>query len=346
MVRSLRNHPSIIVWEMGDEPLMLIHHHRRFRWYEQIYRLVEQEDRSRPIIPAGYWCNELVELIERHPESRLPVEERRRRVLEEYPLFTKELAPWDFHHCPYLPGSKLRPTYEVIDMVKNALGGERATIFTEFGLDGMPEFEKVKDVYGKFRWTGYGLMPVDRGKSDMNYYGRAVGQEDWRETQAAQAITISGMIGRLRENPPAFAGFYLVTLVDPWTFYWGVVDVKYNAKLAYFVVQACYGSLYVSGLHGSTVVKKGDRRLTITASNFAEPIDGASMRVVVKDEKNREVQEKRFGDLEILGNGSVSVLGELEIPDRAAGMYSIEYVLVDRNGGERNRRVELYILTA
>jgi hypothetical protein len=304
---------------------------------------VEEEDRSRPIIPAGYWCNELVELIEKHPEKDLAVEERRRRVLEDYPLFSLELAPWDFHHCPYLPG-RLIPVHEVIAKVKEALGGERATIFTEFGIDGMPEFEKVKDVYGRFRWTGYGLMPVDRNKSDLNYYGRKVGQGDWRETQAAQALAISGIIGQLRENPDTFAGFYSVTMVDPWTFYWGVVDANYNAKLAYFVVQSCYGSVYISGLHGTTVADK-KLPLVISASNFGDPIEKAELKVSVKDEKNREMKETAFSDLSIEGNGAVTLLGELAVSDLSPGLYSIEYLMHDQSKVEISRRVELCYLS-
>jgi hypothetical protein len=343
MVRSLRNHPSIIVWEMGDEPLMNIHHHRRFRWYEQIYRLVEAEDRSRPIIPAGYWSNELVELIAKHPQQELPVEERRRRVLEDYPVFSLQLAPWDFHHCPYLPG-RITPVHEVIDMVKQALGGERATIFTEFGIDGMPEFEKVRDVYGKFRWAVPGLMPVDRDAKDLNYYGRKVGQEDWRETQAAQALVLSSIIGHLRENPEAFAGFYFTTLVDPWTFYWGVVDAAFNAKLSYFEVRSCYGSVHVSGLHGSTVV---DRKipLRITASNFGDLIEHAALQVSVKEEAGKLAKRQSFSGLSIEGNGEVTLLGELPVSELSGGLYSIEYVLQNQDQVEIARRLELFYLS-
>ena len=343
MVRSLRNHPSIIVWEMGDEPLMNIHHHRRFRWYEQIYRLVEAEDRSRPIIPAGYWCNELVDLIVKHPQGELAVEERRRRVLEDYPLFNLELAPWDFHHCPYLPG-RLIPVHEVIARVKEALGGERATIFTEFGIDGMPEFEKVKDVYGKFRWAAPGLMPVDREAKDLTYYGRKVVQEDWRETQAAQALALSSIIGHLRENPETFAGFYSVTLVDSWTFYWGLVDANFNAKLAYFEVQSCYDRVYISGLHGTTVADK-KLPLEISASNFGDLLENARLHVTVKDEQDQTVKERDLSELNVKGNGSLTLVGELVVSDLPAGLYSIEYYLFDRNNTQIAGRVELFYLS-
>jgi hypothetical protein len=229
-------------------------------------------------------------------------------------------------------------------MVKQALGGERPTIFTEFGIDGMPEFEKVRDVYGKFRWTGYGLMPVDRSKSDLSYYGREVGQEDWRETQAAQALAVSGIIGRLRENLDAFAGFYSVTMVDPWTFYWGLVDANYNAKLAYFVVRSCYAHIYVSALHGTTAVSRSDGPLIITASNFGEAVEGLSLEVVVGSETRHPRMQKRFDALRIPGSGAVSEIGELDITGVPAGLYSFELVVNARGSAPLQRRLELAYL--
>lgn len=341
MVRSLRNHPSIIVWEMGDEPLMRIHHHRRLRWYEQIYCLVAEEDLSRPIIPAGYYSNELVELITDYPEKGLSVEERRRRVLEEYPIFTKELAPWDFHYCPTVVPPK--PTHTVIDVVRDALGGQRPTIFTEFGLDGMPDPEKVMDVYGKFRWAGNQNWYNDKKKEDTYYYGRPLEQKDWKENQAAQAIVLSGIIGRLREYPEDFAAFYFLSFVDPWTFYWGALDARFNPKLSYFVVQQCYNPMYVSGLHGSTVLKRKGN-IEITISNLGDTVTGASLSVLVKDERDKVRKEGEFRDLTIAGNVAVSKGGNLDVKDLKPGLYSIEYEIRNLEGKKTGRRVELFFL--
>ncbi|UCB46398.1 MAG: hypothetical protein JSV25_02945 [Spirochaetota bacterium] len=343
LVRSLRNSPSIIVWEMGDEPLMLIHHHRRFRWYDQVYNLTEEEDQSRPIIPAGYYCNELVELIMDYPERDLSIEEKRRKVLEDYHVFNKELSPWDFHHCPYLPERKPRAINEVIDRVKEALGGQKPTIFTEFGIDGIPKLENVLDVYGKFRWEEFGVWPLSREKKDISYYGKTVSQEDWQETQAAQALVLSNIIGLLRESPKYFAGYYLVTLVDSWTFYWGVVDANFNAKLSYFVVQNCYKPIYISGLHGTTVLEKRDK-IEITVSNLGETLRGCSLRVTIKDEDGSFVKEKSFSNLMIKGNVSVSKGGALDITELSSGLFSIEYVLTDQAGTEMCKHLELFFL--
>lgn len=339
MVRSLRNCPSIIIWEMGDEPLMLIHHQRRFKWYEQIYNLVKEEDQSRPIIPAGYYSNELVDLIVGYQDKSLSSDEKRQRVLEDYPLFNLELAPWDYHYCPTVPPP--RPNYTVINMVKDALGGQRPTVFTEFGMDGIPKPANIIDIYGKFRWLGNQNWYEDKKKEATHYYGREIKQEDWRETQAAQALVLSNIIGHLRESPEEFAAFYLVTLIDPWTFYWGVVDANYNAKLSYFVVQSCYSPLYISGLHGNTILS-GKNNIEIMVSNFEGTVSGASLAVSIKDGSNKVVKDKEFSDITIKGNASVGKVGELDLGGISPGLYSIEYLLSDKDGKQTGKMMELF----
>jgi len=133
------------------------------------------------------------------------------------------------------------------------------------------------------------------------------------ETQAAQALVLSGIIGRLRAYPDDFAAFYLVTLVDPWTFHWGVVDAAYNAKLAYVVARACYAPVLVNALHGTTVVRSGDGPLETTASNLGGPLSGASLAVRLRDGADRAVRELTFPGLEVAGGVAVSRLADLDL---------------------------------
>ena len=129
MVRSLGNCPSVIVWEMGDEALLGMQDFRRLRWYKKIYQLVVAEDPSRPVIPSGSYCNELVDLIYTHgeKEAHFEFEKERESVLEDFPLFNKELEVWDYHYCPCLP--PIRPYKPVIDRVKGTSSGAKADYF-------------------------------------------------------------------------------------------------------------------------------------------------------------------------------------------------------------------------
>ncbi|MCK4283619.1 MAG: hypothetical protein KAX44_04810 [Candidatus Brocadiae bacterium] len=340
VVRSLRNHPSIVFWEMGDEPLMGGDNFRRMRWYEQIYGLVSGEDRSRPIIPAGWYCDDdLVEQIMKEEAGELDVEERRKRVLRDNPIFTRELAAWDYHYCP-AAGPLRQPLHEHIDRVAKALGGVKPTVLTEFGLDALPDFDKVREAYGLFPWASTGIMSIDRAAIDESYFGRRIGQEDWRETQACQALFHGTIIDRIRESPEAFAAFYLVTMFDVWSFYWGLVDILGNPKLSYFVAQALYAPVCVSALHGNVVARDGDC-VEVKASNFGPRQEDASLRVRIKDGAGVAVREEEFGPLTIEGDGGVTTLGTLELSGLAPDLYSIESS-VKRCGEELARRLEMF----
>ena len=338
MMRDLRNCPSLIIWEMGDEPLMYEHPFRRFQWYELIYRLVSAEDQSRPILPAGDYCRDLLEIINSRGSGGRNLAEVRAEVLADYPVYNSELAAWDYHHCP-----KGNPLLPFIDGLSDAFGGQKPTVFTEFGVYGVPELEKVIDVYGKFRWAPSPLYGVDMVQYADLFYGRQIGAGDWKETQACQAIVLSTIIRRLRAHPKEFAAFYLVTMFDAWTFMWGIVDVHGNPKLAYWVAQSCYQPVYVTGLQGNTILKAGDD-ISITASNYAQTFQGANLRVRILDGDGKVLREQAFSELEIPGGVALTTLGHLNLGGLGPGLYSIEYYLYSRMGDLAAKNVELFFV--
>ena len=338
LVRSLRNCPSLIIWGMGDEPLMREHPFRRIRWYEFIYNLVSAEDQSRPILPAGDYCRDLFELIRDRAGKEGSLEAARAKVLEDYPVYDLKLAGWDYHHCP--PGTPLLP---FIDLLRNALGGHKPTVFTEFGIYGVPELAKVIDVYGKFRWASSPLYGVDMVAYSNDFYGKQIGPQDWKETQACQATLLSTIIGRLRSYPREFAAYYLVTMFDAWTFMWGVVDVHGNPKLAYWVARSCYQPVYISGLHGNTVVK-ADEEIAITVSNYGETLVGTSLKVRILDRDNRVVKEQVFPGIEIAGGVELTTVGHMVVEGLAPGLFSIEFYLHSKAEEPVAKTVELFFL--
>ena len=207
MVRSLRNHPSIIVWEMGDEVLNFSHESRRMRWFDMMYKLVSAEDKTRPIIPSGDWSSSLIGAIRNHGDANLTMEEKRKHALEEFPVYDQELALWDVHDCPYYP--PFNPIIEPMDRIVDALGEYKPVIFTEFGTDGMPAPEKVMDIYEKFRWKANPFYLLRRETLDRGCFGRDLTLEDWKESQAFQALTVVSLIDRLRQYPETFAAIIL-----------------------------------------------------------------------------------------------------------------------------------------
>jgi hypothetical protein len=343
MVRDLRNHPSIVVWEMGDEPLMLVHHRRRLDWYRQVYELVTGEDDTRPIIPAGWYCNELVELIASEAARSRNPRAARKRVLQDFPIFAMKNAPWDYHYCPTVPGRTTIPVRTVLDKVRDALQGERPTIFTEFGMDALPEPGAVRDVYGGFRWTGNQNWYVNKKTEDLQYYGRQIRESDWRETQAAQAVVLGTIVGYLREHPQDFAAFHFLSMFDGWIFYWGAVDAHGGAKLLYYVMRSCYAPYYVSAFHGSTVAPEG-RQPSIKICNYGPTLWGAALEIHIKDREANLVDQQALRPLKVRGGIALSVVGILDLRHLPAGLYSAEYRLLNRHNEPLWNGFELFFV--
>jgi hypothetical protein len=343
MIRSLRNRPSIIMWEMADELFYGIDHFRRQRWYEYMYNLVEAEDDTRPIVPAGNIAMDLANLVANYKEKSLSVPEKRKKVLEDFPVYKLPLIWWDYHYTPGTTGEPIGPIFPSLKWIREMLGGLKPTVLTEFGLDGMPNWDNVKDVYGDFSgvWKAYGWWPISRKKVDVSYFGRELKRDDWKETQACQAIALNQIIGFIRENLDVFSAIYFISMFDVWNYFWGVVDANANAKLAYHVVRYDYQQIYLSGLHGNTVLEKEDR-IEVTASNLGTPISGAILVVRIRDSKDNLVQETKISNVTISGAASLTKVGQIEVQSSGRGLYSIEYFLNDKNENEIAKSVELF----
>jgi len=342
IVKSLRNSPSIIFWEMGDEPYLAVHPYNRIQWFELMHKLVTSEDVSRPIVPCGDWCKDLVKLVHTYEEEGYNLDEARTKVIEEFPVFNKDLVVWDYH---YVPATNRNPwtCRRTVDWVRDAFGGKKFGVFTEWGFDGLPDPEKVKHIYKDFWWTSTPYLPCRKDYTDMGYFGRPIRQEDWREVQAGQSIVMNELVWYIRETPEIFGAFYFLCAHDWSSFYYGVFDAAGNCKLAYFSMQECYKPVYISGLRGNTVVKATDG-IAVMASNIAGDVLDAVLTVTIKNTELHTVKEEKYAINAIKGGSTVSKLTELDISGITPGLYSIEYYLRGKDNNEVSKGLELFYL--
>lgn len=342
MVRSLMNCPSIVIWEMGDEPLWFTHPYRRHQWYKTIYGLVHEEDQTRPILPGGHFCCDMLEQLEKY-EKGTPVPQGRKieKFLADFPVYNMENTFWDIHYTP--AGVNKRPATGVTSNAIKALDGNKPLVITEFGMDGLPDYRNVIGIYGRFRWSRNIYYGGNRRETDLSYFDREIRQEDWKESQAAQCALMSNILGCIREHPEKVAGYYFVTLIDVWTFYWGVADAAWKCKLSFFVAQNLFKPLYISGLHGNVLLRPGDS-IRICVSNYEEALADASVKVQIRNMNGEAVREDLFQCGEIKGDSSLTWVAELLPGKMDDGMYSIEYYLYDRDGAERAKTLEMFVI--
>jgi hypothetical protein len=132
-------------------------------------------------------------------------------------------------------------------------------------------------------------------------------------------------------------------MFDAWTFYWGLVDVHGNGKLAYTVAQSCYQPVYISGLHGGTLLRSGEE-IEVTVSNYAEALDDASLQVRVRDRSGHALKEQTFIGLAVPGDVALSTVAHMAMAGMEPGLYSIEYYLHTKAGNQVAKTVELFFV--
>lgn len=337
MIRDLRNHPSIVIWEMGDEILFHIYEYHRIQYTGKIYDFVLEADPTRPIIPTGDCCTDLLGYVQDYPDKNLPMDERRKRVLEEYPLFNREKIVWDIHHLPF------PAIIELPHAIAEALAGEKPTVFTEFGYDALPNPDNVRDIYDKFRWQANPFVNINKEEQDMKHYGRHISPADWKETQAMQALITCDVINILRQYPDAFAAYYFLTMFDLWTYYWGAVDVHGNCKLLYFTAKSHFAPVFISALHGNAIVKKTDV-LDISVSNYEKDIKGATFKIIIRDKNDKIAYQNEKGNVNVPGDVSLTVIEKINLSQLPQDLYSFEYYLNDKDGNSLGKMLELAYL--
>ena len=341
MIRALRNHPSIVMWEMGDEAMMRKYPNRRQAWLQLVYDLVVENDPTRPISPNGMWSNELVDIIENYTKQGKNIEQARNEALQNFPVYDKPNVYWDIHWCtPSLPP---RPIYPTMERFSRFLGQHRPILFTEFGMDGMPNWEWIKEDYGHPRWMANPLWMLDRAESDRAFLGKELSSKDWQESQAFQAVTLKNQIGYLIERPHEYASFHMIYMRDVWTWFWGLTDRRGQGKLSYFGVKNLLKPVFISGMHGNYVFDS-DSKLKIRVKNAGEDISSASLTITVKDKEGDMVREDTMENL-FVPAGKVSDIVEYPLQSLKAGLYALEYKLIDAEKKMKGNSLDLIYVT-
>ncbi|MGQ9683178.1 MAG: hypothetical protein ACUVX9_11610 [Anaerolineae bacterium] len=134
-----------------------------------------------------------------------------------------------------------------------------------------------------------------------------------------------------------------MTMFDIWTYMQGVTDEKGNPKLGYFVARSLCQPVVLSGLHGSVTLATGDP-IEIKASNTGQTLVGCTLHVRLADVDGRTVETRQWGGLSVDGDVRVTSLARLETSPLQAGLYRLEMILLDDQGMEQARSLELFHL--
>lgn len=350
MIRDLRNHPSIIVWVMGDEtfyahpkkPSENTYMNKRQHYNELVYKLASENDPSRLINPVGCWAEDLTLMIEGLVAKKgLSIEEARKKAVEMMPVFDAPNVYWSIHRNP--SHTDRDPVYAAMGRYHRYISGAgKPVTFDEFGCEGMPNWELCKGDWWYERWTIGPMLPGGLKTLEPILIGRKIGIGDWKASQAYQASVLWRGVSYMRETD-AFAGFGTGFLRDAYNCFLGLVDFRGRAKLPFFVMRDLLNQFFISAMHGNYLFSPADT-LSVTVSNSGSKLNNAKLTFrVINGTKNNVIDERTVSNLS-LPEGSARVLsyGLASLPP---DLYSIEYSLQDSSGSEIGRSLDMFYVS-
>jgi len=342
LIRDVRNHPSIIVWVLGDEtyyysPPDTIYHNKRSHYVELVHELATGSDPSRLIVPVGHWVEDLVLMIEKFIGDGMSVEEARKKSLELLPVFRSMNVYWAIHSLP--SGADTKPVYAVMDRYRKTLcGSDRPVTFDEFMCEGMPNWDLCKGEWWYKRWTINPMLPAGKKYLERDLIGRELTPDDWHASQAYQASVHWRIVSYIRESG-TFAGFSCCHVRDVLNYYAGLVDAKGRGKLAFFLFKNMLGRFFISAMHGNYLFKR-ETQLSITISNNGPTLKGGKLKVKITNEKETLVEEKTVERLTT--NQGLTHAFNYALNNLPPDLYTAEYYLHDENGKELGRSLEMF----
>jgi len=265
-----------------------------------------------------------------YPEKDLEASLKARRVISENPRFNLSNAAWDFHM-----GGRFEDVRDMSD-------GTKTVVLTEFGGGGAVSNPALTGhIYNGALFKRTPFWNTDADKEIISTYGRAITMDDWRETQAFQAVNLGSILNKGRQYPDVIAAYFFVQLLDFWILRGGVADIFGNAKLAYYAAKSHFAPVFITGVQGGAAIEKTDR-LPISISNYGADITGAVLKVYVKDADGKLYQEYTFGEIDAKGNVTVSHVADLDLSGLHDNLYAFEYFLYDKEVKEENQTASMF----
>lgn len=291
---SLRlNHPSIIIWEGANELKCNLHDIDRI--YKEYVNAVKSVDTTRLISPLSnhYYtdpsyrteaCNHYSDDgnsdVFGNPAAAVP------EWTDPLIVRTAHTYAWTMGDGSSWEAFREQPWDEQRHLLESK---ERAYLVTEFAVMGRqdPNTKEARELY---------FNPFSYELSNEDILGFKLTQEDWRISQAYQALCVAHTVRRYRALDAdgmlwscLFGGANDAGYLKP------IIDNYGYAKYAYHVMRENFKT--VTCINDTTYVKRG-KGFTVNPVLFAAPDETYTVTVAVTDEKGNPIQIKTYGNIE------------------------------------------------
>ncbi len=309
-IALFRNHPSIIIWEGGNENRQHMASRELVEFCDYASRKILSADKTRLVVPSSGWSHKLkkggIQKIVQNNGGYVGF----CLSNHNYPGW---FSPWEEI---WAKNSQRWYPLEEMDM---------PFLLGEFGAEAMPCWELYPDEpwYKIWRhWDGSSLSKLER-----TTVGRCLLFQEWEVSQAYQALVLQHLVSRVRLSKGS--GTVVCTLADSQrddgTYHKGVCDLYRIPKLGFYALKMCYQDLFVEGTAGDIVFGSKDRINPVVINNG--PTRSIQLEIIIEDGRKKVIQRelKRLK----LKRDSITRLDPVDPQFPKPGFYTIYYLVRD-----------------
>jgi hypothetical protein len=321
--KAVRNHPSIVMWQPTN------HTNYTIEWFQQVYDTLAAVDPTRLISPSGDMSRMEARFNQRIGDTWRPADDD-----QTYPAWTGPLLArgtmeqilgygQEWSSLRQLPGRHPRRGMEL--EVRMAYLNSPTHAWFDYESEetiGQPNWNLIR---GKpYYWMNSYEANYDRGS-----IGRVLAFDEWRESQAWQAL--SAYEGYRKKRWLGFDGMNWCTLRgggNTATYMKPLVDYHNHAKLSYHAVKMAFQPIVAGSGNVDLVYGPGDE-IPVIVMNLG-PGRTVDLHCLVRTLDGRVAAERRYEAVELPDGKGVVELDSWKPALEPETYYAFEYIVMER----------------
>lgn len=329
-VKQVRNHPSIIMWQVGNHPLFKNYEDEGLEWMTRVYDQIYPNDPSRLIVPVGA----ISRLGNGIPNDAGTMNLRGDTLKGQSVWIAPMLCRGNFDHTTgYGADWEVLRKYPYPKNYEGDMGWRETGFRTDY-LKSMErayfDFESEESI-GQPNWELRRGKPSYQVKSyelryDEGSIGRQLSVDEWRISQAWQAF--SGYEAYRKKRWLDYDGMAWCTLHgggNNSTYLKPLIDYYGFAKISWYTIGMAFQPLLAGSGNVDLVYSKADR-VPIIIMNLGSKME-VNLELNIKTPEGKIVERKRFKGISVPGGRTLTKVTEWDPDIREEGFYIFEYKL-------------------
>ncbi|MCK5207760.1 MAG: hypothetical protein KAQ79_07065, partial [Cyclobacteriaceae bacterium] len=327
-VKQVRNHPSIIMWQVGNHPLFRGFESEGLDWMTRIYKSIYPHDPSRFIVPVGSQSR----LGKDIPNDAGTMNSRGETLTKKTVWTAPMICRGNFDHTTSYGANW--STLRLYPYPKNYSGG-MGWRETGFRTDYLNSKERAYFDYESEESAGQPNWELRKGKPsyqvksyeltyDKGSIGRQLEVKEWRASQAWQAF--SGYEAYRKKRWLDYDGQAWCTLHgggNTATYQKPLIDYYGHSKIAFHTIKMAFQPVLAGSKNVDMVYGKNDKVPIVVMNMGDEKV--VNITVTVKTPKGKVVSEKVFSDVTLEAGRSFTDMVDWKPKLKTKGFYAFEY---------------------